>query len=124
MRRIVCVLALGLLFSSVACKSGSSPPPGSPSSSGVSVAGTWNGDLAALGTVGRTTWVLTQTNTAVAGTALVLLPTGTVLLNGTVAGTVTGSTLTYAISVGPGGLPSQPACVAQLGGTMSIAGTP
>jgi hypothetical protein len=64
-------------------------------------------------------WTLTQTGTAVSGPVLVRLPNGIVLLNGFLTGTLTGSTLPYTISVGPGGIPTQPACVGQLGGTMT-----
>ena len=66
-----------------------------------------------------------QTGTAVTGPVLVRLPNGIVLLNGFLTGTLTGSTLTYSIAVGPGGIPTQPACVGQLGGTMTAtAGAP
>jgi hypothetical protein len=65
------------------------------------------------------TWTLTQTNGAVTGPVLVALPTGTVLLNGFLTGTLAGSTLTYTIAVGPGAIPAQPQCVGQLGGTMT-----
>jgi hypothetical protein len=63
------------------------------------------------------TWALTQTDASVAGPVLVALPSGTVLLNGALAGTVSGSTLTYVINIGPGAVPSQPACTGQLAGT-------
>ena len=65
------------------------------------------------------TWTLTQTGAAVTGPVLVKLPNGIVLLNGFLTGTLTGPMLTYTISVGPGGIPTQPACVGQLGGTMT-----
>jgi hypothetical protein len=65
------------------------------------------------------TWTLSQSNADVTGAALVTLPSGMVLLNGTLSGTVASSVLTYTIAVGPGGIPTQPACVGQLGGTMT-----
>jgi hypothetical protein len=87
--------------------------------------GTWSGDLAVQGVTARMTWTLTQTDASVAGPVLVLLPSGTVLLNGALTGIVSGSTLTYAIAIGPGAIPSQPACTGQLGGaaTTSFAAT-
>ena len=79
--------------------------------------GNWSGDLPIQGAAARMTWTLTQTDSAVTGPVLVLLPTGTVLLNGALAGTLSGSTLTYVINIGPGAIPSQPSCTGQLGGT-------
>jgi hypothetical protein len=86
--------------------------------------GTWSGDLSLQGVTTRMMWTLTQTDASVAGPVLVLLPTGTVLLNGMLAGTVSGSTLTYTIDIGAGAIPAQPTCTGQLGGTaMSSFGT-
>jgi hypothetical protein len=65
------------------------------------------------------TWTLTEMNGSVTGPVILGLPSGTVLLNGTLTGLVSGSTLTYVIAVGPGGIPAQPSCVGQLGGTMT-----
>jgi hypothetical protein len=62
-------------------------------------------------------WTVVQTGSAVTGSMLVSLPSGTVLLNGAVAGTVSGTSLTYTIAVAPGGIPLQPACSGQLSGT-------
>jgi hypothetical protein len=68
-------------------------------------------------------WQLTESGSTVTGPVLILLPTGTVLVNGFLTGTVTGSSLSYTISVGPGGIPTQPTCVGQLTGTMTVAAT-
>jgi hypothetical protein len=51
---------------------------------------------------------------------LLALSSGVVLMNGFLTGTVSGTTLTYTISVGPGGIPLQPTCAGQIGGTMAI----
>ena len=45
-------------------------------------------------------------------------------MNGVLSGTVssataTAATLVYTIAVGPGGIPAQPTCTGQFGGTMS-----
>ena len=66
------------------------------------------------------TWTLTQTGTAVTGPVLVGLSNGVILLNGFLTGTMAGPSLTYTITVGPGGVPNQPACTGQLGGTMAV----
>jgi hypothetical protein len=56
----------------------------------------------------------------VTGPVLISLPTGTVLLNGTLTGTLSGSSLPYAIAVAPLGIPTQPTCTGELGGTMTV----
>lgn len=86
--------------------------------------GTWSGTLLVQGTATRMSWTLTQNNTQVSGPALVLLPSGTVLLNGMVAGTLTGTTLDYTIDVVPGGIPAAPSCAGRFGGAATVAGAP
>jgi hypothetical protein len=94
----------------------STPPP---------LAGTWSGNLLIQGAGTRMTWTLTHnTATQVTGPALVLLPSGTVLLNGTLSGTLNGTTLDYIIDVGPGGIPSLPSCTGQFGGAATVVGVP
>ena len=66
-----------------------SPPPTS------TLTGKWSGDLSINGTPTRMTWTLTEDATRVNGEVLVLLPNGTVLLNGVLSGTLTGTTLSY-----------------------------
>ena len=51
---------------------------------------------------------------------LVGLPSGTVLFNGFLTGSVAGTTFPYTITVSPGGVPNQPSCTGQLGGTMTV----
>ena len=90
-----------------------------PPSPVLELSGTWRGNFAVQGVTSEMVWTLTQSGTSVTGPVLVRLPSGIVLLNGFLTGTLNGSTLTYTISVGPQGIPSQPACVGQLGGTMA-----
>lgn len=111
---IVLVLALA----GAACSKATTP--GAPTPTATSVDGKWTGDLLVLGTLARMTWTLTQTDTSVTGPVLVQLPTGTVLLNGTLSGTLSGSTLVYTIAVSPGGVPSEPACTGQLAGGVTV----
>lgn len=116
--RYIQVAALLLAVAAAGCSSSeTSTMPGTPSST--TLTGTWSGDLALLGTSARMTWTLTQTNSAIAGPVLVLLPTGTVLMNGVLSGTVSGSAVTYTIAISPGGIPSQPNCVGQLTGNVT-----
>jgi hypothetical protein len=115
-RPTVVLLALALL--GAACSSSQSPSGPSPSRS-LDLSGTWKGDFAVQDITAQMMWTLTQTASAVSGPVLVKLPNGVVLLNGFLTGTLTGSSLAYTISVGPQGIPSQPACVGQLGGTMT-----
>ena len=117
MRRLTAVFVTAALLSA-GCTSSSGTTPPSPSPS-IDLTGTWRGNFALPGISSEMQWTLTQTGTAVSGPVLVRLPNGIVLLNGFLTGTLTGSTLPYIISVGPGGIPSQPACVGQLGGTMT-----
>jgi hypothetical protein len=65
------------------------------------------------------TWTLTQTGSSVSGPVLVGLPNGVVLLNGSLSGTLNGSTLPYSINVAPGGIPTQPACTGRFDGTVN-----
>src|ERR1700694_1751581 len=114
LRRLTAVLATAALLG-VGCTS--SRTVGMPSPS-IDLTGTWRGNFALQGISAEMVWTLTQTGNAVSGPVLVRLPNGIVLLNGFLTGTLTGSTLPYVISVGPGGIPTQPLCVGQLGGTM------
>ena len=112
--------ALVALFCTLAAGcSDNSTTPVAPTTT-TNVAGTWAANLTVAGASTRMTWTLSQTNAAVTGPVLIALPSGVVLMNGFLTGTVSGNTLTYTISVGPGGIPLQPSCAGQLGGTMAI----
>ena len=111
------LVLLGLLLTS-ACSSSTSPSASSPPR--IDVTGTWSGNLNVQTAQAQMTWTLKQeADNSVAGPVLVLLPNGIVLMNGFLTGKLTGSSLPYTISVGPGGIPALPACVGQLGGTMT-----
>jgi hypothetical protein len=115
MRRRAATLILLSLFAGCAEKS-----PSAPSASAPTVTGTWVGTVTIDGVTARMTWTLTQTDSSVSGPVLVGFPSGTVLLNGFLTGSVLGTTLPYVISVGPGGIPTRPTCVGQLSGTMAV----
>jgi hypothetical protein len=110
------LVLLGLLLTS-ACSSSTSPSAPPPP---IDVTGTWLGNLNVQSNQAQMTWTLKQeSDNSVAGPVLVLLPNGIVLMNGFLTGKLSGSSLPYTISVGPGGIPALPACVGQLGGTMT-----
>jgi hypothetical protein len=67
------------------------------------------------------TWTLTQTGTSVTGPVAIALPTGVVLMNGTVAGTLSGTTLGFTVTVPPGGIVLQPGCSGQIAGANTVA---
>jgi hypothetical protein len=119
--RVLTAVLMTVALLSVSC---SSTRTSSAPSAALDLTGTWKGDFAVQTITAEMAWTLTQKGTDVSGPILVRLPNGVVLLNGFLTGTLTGSTLTYVISVGPGGIPTQPTCVGQLGGTMiATAGT-
>jgi hypothetical protein len=114
--RYQALVVLALLLTP-ACSSNS---PSAPSPPQIDVTGAWLGNLNVQGTQAQMAWTLKQeADNSVSGPVLVLLPNGIVLMNGFLTGKLTGSSLPYTISVGPGGIPALPACVGQLGGTMT-----
>jgi hypothetical protein len=116
MRHILAMLVLTLVVAA-GCNSA---PPSTPTPALLGVAGTWTGDLTVAGTSARMTWTLTQTGTSVFGPVLIILPNGIVLLNGSLAGSLTGSALSYTITVLSGGIPANPNCTGQLAGTATL----
>lgn len=120
MRARLLTALLSLMLAVVIAACGDKTTPTNPSPTQLDVTGRWAGDLTVQGIAGRMTWTLTQVNGGVTGPVLVSLPSGTVLLNGFLTGTLTGPSLAYTISVGPGGIPNQPTCGGQLGGSMNV----
>jgi hypothetical protein len=113
-------LLLGFVFAAIGTIACGDNTPATPTPPQITVNGKWTGDLPVRDVTANMTWTLTQSNGAVTGPVLILLPNGIVLLNGSLAGTVVGSTLTYTISVDAGGIPAQPTCTGQLSGTMAV----
>jgi hypothetical protein len=95
----------------------------SPTPSQVDVSGRWATDVTVQGVSARMTWMLTQATGGITGPVLVSLPNGIVLLNGSLTGTLAGTSMPYTIRVGTEGVPSQPACSGQFGGTMNVTTT-
>jgi hypothetical protein len=117
MHRTLRALIASLALAGVGCNQ--SPTSPTAGLTPLNLSGMWAGNLSVEGMTARMTWTLSQSNSAVTGPVLVTLPSGIVLLNGSLSGTLANSALTYTIAVGPGGIPTQPACVGQLGGTMN-----
>jgi hypothetical protein len=116
MRRTLVIAALAVA-AAAGCSDKSMPAVPTPS---LNVTGTWAGPVTILDTATRMTWTLTQANSSVTGPVLLSLPAGTVLMNGFLTGALNGTSLTYTISVGPGGIPTQPTCAGQIAGTMTV----
>ena len=116
MRQIVRAMLVLTLLAATGCNNQPNLP--SPPSPGLN--GTWSGDVTVEGMSARMTWTLTETGTSAFGLVLVLLPNGIVLLNGSLAGSIMSSTLTYTITVLAGGIPSNPSCTGQLAGTATV----
>jgi hypothetical protein len=113
-------LLLGFLLVVMGAIACGDKTPSTPTPPETTLNGRWTGNLAVQDVTANMTWTLTQANGAVTGPALVLLPNGIVLLNGSLVGTLSGSTLTYTISVSAGGIPTQPTCVGEMTGTMTV----
>lgn len=94
--------------------------PTRPSDPPLNISGTWRGAITVDNTPAQMTWTLTHTSASVSGPVVVALASGTVLLNGALTGTLTGMTLTYTIAVPAGGIPLQPSCSGQIGGTTTV----
>lgn len=100
-----------------------SPVTPTPNPQVLNLAGTWRADIDLPGNPARMVWTLSQNGTAVSGPVTFGLQSGTVVLNGTLTGTATATSLTYTIAVAPGGIPLNPACTGQLGGTVTGSST-
>jgi hypothetical protein len=122
LQTIVRLFSFLALAAMVACgeKSSTATTPIAPTPTAFTVTGVWAADVSFQGVAARLTLTLEQKDTAVSGPARLTLPTGIVLLNGVLQGTITGSLLTYSIAVAPGSIPNQPACTGTLAGTMTV----
>jgi hypothetical protein len=119
MRLMKCVLIAAALVST-AC---GDEMPTHPTDQPTNLTGTWRGNITVSNITAIMTWTLTQTGSAVTGPAVIGLPSGAVLLNGNVAGTLSGSTLPFTLTVPPGGIPAQPGCSGQITGTSGVTGS-
>ena len=116
MRAMRCALLLAAILST-AC---GDELPTEPTNPTASLTGVWRGNITVNNVSTTMTWTLTQTGTSVTGPVVIALPTGVVLMNGTVAGTVSGTNLGFTVTVPPGGIVGQPGCTGQIAGTNSV----
>jgi hypothetical protein len=116
MRAIRCALLLAVLVST-AC---GDELPTEPTNPVTSLSGVWRGNITVNNVSTTMTWTLTQTGLSVAGPVVIALPTGLVLMNGTVAGTLSGTTLAFTVTVPPGGIVQQPGCSGQIAGANTV----
>ena len=119
MRLVKCVL-IAVALVSTAC---GDEMPTDPTDQPTNLTGTWRGNIAVSNITAIMTWTLTQTGSAVTGPAVIGLPSGAVLMNGNVAGTLSGRTLPFTLTVPPGGIPTQPGCSGQITGTTGATGS-
>jgi hypothetical protein len=108
---------VAVLLLAAGCSDSSTPT--TPTPPPLTLTGTWTGPVTFEGIDARMTWTLTQNGTAVTGPVLLSLQSGTVLLNGFLTGTLTGTSLDYTITVATGGIPNKPSCAGQFKGTMA-----
>ena len=116
MRAMRCALLLAAILST-AC---GDELPTEPTNPTASLTGVWRGNITVNNVSTTMTWTLTQTGTSVAGPVAIALPTGVVLMNGTVAGTLSGTTLGFTVTVPPGGIVLQPGCSGQITGANTV----
>jgi hypothetical protein len=116
MRAIWCALLVAAILST-AC---GDEMPTEPTNPATSLTGVWRGTIIVNNLSATMTWTLTQTGTSVTGPVVIALPTGLVLMNGTVAGTLSGTTLGFTVTVPPGGIVLQPACSGRIAGANTV----
>jgi hypothetical protein len=114
-------LLLGALVVSLLSAACGDQLPAEPSDPETNFSGTWRGNITVSNVSAVMTWALTQTGSSVTGPVLIALPTGVVLLNGTVSGTVSGNSLPFTLTVPPGGILTQPGCSGRITGTSTLA---
>lgn len=89
------------------------------------VAGSWAGTATDSSGPGQISWVITQSGTSFSGTVKVIDTGSGIRMTGTVSGTVSGSTLSFGISVPPGGINDVrwAHCSVSMTGTASVSGS-
>lgn len=116
MRLLQCVLIAASLIAT-AC---GDEMPTEPTNQATDLTGTWRGNITVSSVSAIMTWTLAQTGTSVNGPVIIALPTGVVLMNGTVTGTLSGTSLGFTVTVPAGGIVSQPGCSGQIAGANMV----
>jgi hypothetical protein len=83
----------------------------------LSLNGTFSGSGSDSTGPGQMTWILTQTNTTVRGTVTAKTQLGTVAFKGTIYGTISNTTLNFAIVIPKGGISDLPNCTSDILGS-------
>jgi hypothetical protein len=116
---LVATLAAACTVATIACSGKSSPSAPSTPSASLNLAGTWAGSASDSSGPGLMTWQLTQSGTAVTGSAVVADSLGVTVARGTLSGTLSGSSLPFTVTIPAGGFDSGPSCTGQFTGTVS-----
>lgn len=107
---LICAFALTL--------SGCGNNSTSPSTTPIDLSGTWTGPLTIQGLPAQMSWTVAQSGeSSENGSIVIAMTDGTVLLNGMLTGTLSGSSLTFSIIVGAGAIPLLPSCTGEIDGT-------
>jgi hypothetical protein len=104
------------LLAAMACGSSTTTSPTSTTPA-VNLTGTYSGNASDSSGPGRMTWVLTQSGTNVSGTMTGATPLGTVQFRGNISGALSGTTLTFTISIPQGGVSAFPNCTINFSGS-------
>jgi hypothetical protein len=115
-RKIAGFLCVLCLLAASACNNDTPASPAAPEK--IDLTGRWRGDIIFAGQGATMQWTLTQTDASVTGEVLLLEPSGIVLLNGRMNGTLTGTTMPTTITVPAGGVPNRPTCTGTIAVTM------
>ena len=120
----ICAVTFSLLVSSLACGGSSGSSPTQPSSSSLTVTGTWSGSASDSSGPGQMTWQITQSGASFSGT-LTMTDTGTRATGrGTVMGSVSGTSIQFTLAVLAGGFDSPyVSCTADVSGSGSATST-
>jgi hypothetical protein len=123
------VALLAALLAAPACKGNSSSPSSPTGSANLSLGGTWNGTASDSSGPGQMTWNVTHSGGSISGT-FSMVDTQTKLTGrGSLAGTLSGSTLKFSLRVPAGGFDApHGACQSEVSGeaeasAIEIAGT-
>ncbi len=115
-QRIARIAGVLALLTVGACNNDTPATPTQPDA--INLTGRWRGDIIYSGSGATMQWTLTQNGSAVTGDVLLTLPSGSVLLNGKLTGTLTQTTMPITIAVPAGGIPARPSCTGTIAATM------
>jgi hypothetical protein len=129
MRGYLVAIVLGVALSGCG-GSKPSPSPSAPSPiSGVTLSGTYAGSASDSTGAGTMSWTASQSGSAVSGSVTARTSVGIVAFTGNLTGALTGSSLTFSITIPADGISGFPGCSATIDGTATgvsntaIAGT-